>query len=178
MRRPPRASALVAVLSSVLVVSACGDSDNGSGENGSAGKTRTDLVSPGQVKRYRDGTPERTVLRWWREAQFNNASGIVGLYARGADVTLDELNRQLAKAAPSFRGVPVIQEVEYDGNRAIVYLILRSKAKNPKGETVDVERPLAIKLERIRGHWRLSNNLYLEQVVARVDRARSKLRRK
>ena len=136
------------------------------------GKIR--LLRASDIRKFPKGSPERVLLRWWRQIQFNNAGGAVGFYDESAGVEVDELVRQLPKASAVFRGRPVIQDLDRNDERASVYLVVRQEAKTPDGDEVEIQRPVSITLLRVGDEWKIANNLFIEQLVAQAEGAKTK----
>jgi hypothetical protein len=161
-----RANRLAAILATLLVVPAiasCGGDDDDDGTTAEAQRT----VAAEDVGAFSRGTPERAVLEWWRHVQFRNAEGAHALYSEEADVTLDELSRQITYAASSFVGVPEIVDVDKGGGVATVYMTLQAPGSDAP------PRPLSANLREEEGAWVLRDNFLMEQQAARVARARA-----
>jgi hypothetical protein len=146
-----------------LAIGGCGDDDDD-------GPTATDAprtVAADDIAEFAQGTPERAVLEWWRHVQFRNAEGAHDLYSDDAEVTPEDLGRQITYAASSFVGVPEVVDVDKDGDLATVYMTLQAP------ESDAAPRPLSANLREEGGEWLLRDDFLMEQQVARVARARA-----
>jgi len=124
-------------------------------------------VGPEHLEEFGPGSPERTVLEWWRHVQYHNPDGAYDLYSDDADVSRDDVERQITFAASSFVGAPEIADVDRDGELATVYMTVQ-----PPGSD-SPPRPLSANLREEGSSWRLRDNALMQQQVGRVARARA-----
>lgn len=123
------------------------------------------LVSERDVARHPGGSPERTVLRWWRAMQYGDPATAAELYRAAAGITARDVQDDLSQVAGFFRRTyPRIQETSRAGSRAIVYLVAETASEDKRGKPVQVTRPVALPLVRSSGQWRLANALFVEQL--------------
>jgi hypothetical protein len=162
IRRIQRAAMLgAAVLFTALGVSACG---GGSSDSESA-STAESFVSAENLNRYEPGTPQRTVMQWWKAVQFGNATVVHHYYAPGKGPRLSALQRELAVASNQFAAIPTIDSAELRGNKDTLYLF----ATRPGSSAPP--RAMSVNLVRIDGRWGLADDQLLAQVVERVESA-------
>lgn len=166
MRR--RASALLALGACALTGCA------GIGGN-DAVKQRTtgpELLSKAQVQHYPAGSPARTVFEWWRSIQFDNPVTAARYYSTALGVTPKTLESQLqfGAGAQNLNAKPKLVEVDENGNRATVMVLLQNTVRNPNGRVDTSQTARAFNLVREQGTWKLAENLYLER-GARIQKA-------
>lgn len=118
------------------------------------------------IERYEAGTPQRTVVEWWREVQFKNARGAIDHYAPKVELTRTALGRQLLLAGNSFVGVPEIASVDDRGEKATIYATIERPGSDAP------PRNVAVNLVDVGGEWLLADNVPVEQVVSQVIQAR------
>jgi hypothetical protein len=159
--RAIRLAATLATVIAVPAIASCG------GDDDTTTTTAPRTVAAEDVGAFERGSPERAVLEWWRYVQFRNAEGAHALYSDEADVTLDDLSRQVTYAASSFVGVPEIVDVEQGDGLATVYMVLQAPGSDAP------PRPLSANLREEGGTWVLRDNVLMEQQAARVARARA-----
>lgn len=121
-------------------------------------------VSEAQISRSSRGSPERTVLEWWRDVQVNDPEHAVRLYADPP--TLPNLAGQFNFVAGRLAGSVEIVSVESEGNRAVV----RVRWSRPRGEV----RRVRLRLERDGGAWKLSDARFLDEMVAELQETGSR----
>lgn len=159
-----RRAALLIGLCATLVVSGCGDLGPDDPE---PTRQPSDTLTQKDIERLDSDSPARTVLSWWRALQFGNPGGAAELYAPTTGITAERLNNQLRYAPKYFNFLarPAVQGIKYRGPVATVSLLLRSTTEAANGREDVIERPLAVRLVRVNGRWRLTDNLYLERLV-------------
>jgi hypothetical protein len=81
-----RAKKLSVLLLATLALASCGGQDR-SGELTTNTKA-LQIVSPADVGRQPVGSPQRAVLRWWRQMQFRNISQSLAAFTPGARAQL------------------------------------------------------------------------------------------
>jgi hypothetical protein len=168
--RPYRMRRSPATLLAVAAVLGAGCGFGGDGEvtervQQPALLTRTD------VERQPVGSPQRTMLEWWRTLQFDNPIVAAGFYSRKLGITPSVLESQLQFGAGALGLVqrPKLVEVERHGNRAVVFALLENKSDNPNGRVDTVRTARSFNLVREGDKWKLAENLYLER-QARIQR--------
>lgn len=142
----------------VLVgMAGCGDgsADNGGGEEIGVG------VVPAQVESAPAGTPQRTVLEWWRYVQVNDPEQARRLYL--APPTLPNLAGQFNFVAGRLDGTVRIASVEQRGDRASVHV--RWRPENGKA------RRVTLRLGDDGAAWKLLDTRFLDAMVAELQRA-------
>jgi len=163
LRRDGRVAPVMALtVLAMFAIASCGGDDDGT--------TTTDAprtVTSEDLAAFPGDTPERAILEWWRHVQFRNADGAHALYSDEADVSRDDLSRQITFAASSFVGVPEVVDVDKGGGLATVYMVLQAPGSDVP------PRPLSANLREERGEWLLRDDFLMEQQAARVARARS-----
>jgi hypothetical protein len=156
-----RLAVLLAMALAAPALASCGDDDD------AATTEAPRTITADDVRAVERDSPERAVLEWWRYVQFQNSEGAYALYADDADVTLDDVARQITYAASSFVGVPEIVDVEKSDGLATVYMTLQAPGSDAP------PRPLSANLREEGGDWVLRDNALMDQQAARVARARA-----
>lgn len=160
-RRRSRSS--LAVLVAALLLSglaACGDSSDSEATSRDA-----EYVTPERVERYEQGTPQRTVLEWWKAVQFANPAAVHRYYAAHRGPTVALLQHRLAVASNQFAGIPVFDSAQVQGKRATVYFFWTHPGTSAPARAVSVN------LMRTPTGWALADDQLLGQVVERVETA-------
>src|SRR5215216_6092833 len=97
----------------------------GSGSSDSDGtSTVADYVAAQDLGQYEPGTPQRTVLQWWKAVQFGNPSVVHRYYAPGMGPGVRNLQRELAAASSQFAGIPTFNSAEMHKGRATLYFFV------------------------------------------------------
>jgi hypothetical protein len=139
----------------------CGSGSSGSDSTSTVGN----YVAAKNLSKYKPGTPQRTVLQWWKAVQFGNPSVARSYYAPGMGPGLGNLQRELAAASNQFSGIPTFNSAEIHKGRATLYFfVTRPESSTPP-------RPVSINLVNEGGEWDLADDQLLSQVVERVNRA-------
>ena len=152
----------VAMLLAAFGLLGCGSGSGGSDSISTVGN----YVGARDLSRYKPGTPQRTVLQWWKAVQFGNPSIVHSYYAPGTGPGLHDLQRELAAASNQFSGIPTFNSAEIHNHRATLYFfVTRPESSAPP-------RPVSINLVDKGGEWGLADDQLLSQVVERVNRAK------
>jgi hypothetical protein len=139
----------------------CGSGSGGSDSTSTVGS----YVGASDLDQYKSGTPQRTVLQWWKAVQFGNPSVVHSYYAPGAGPDLHHLQHELAAASNQFSGIPNFNSAEIHNGRATLYFfVTRPESSTPA-------RPVSVNLVNSSGKWGLADDQLLSQVVERVNRA-------
>jgi hypothetical protein len=157
-----RALCLGAAIGLALALGACG------GSSGSDSSSTVGYVGAADLSKYKDGTPQRTVLSWWKAVQFGNASIARSYYAPRAAPPPAELQRELAAASNQFTGVPDFSSVEANAGKATLYFFVSRPGSSAP------PRAASINLTRTAAGWRLADDEVLSQVVERVEASQSR----
>jgi hypothetical protein len=139
------------------------------------------LVSKRQIDRYAPGSPERTVLEWWRALQFNSAPAAFTYYAPSAGVTEKRLDRQLTELGPGTLGLRSrlrVDGVMRHGQGATVLAILTRALRHPNGRIDLNRRTQSFELVRVHGGWRLADNSYIDNILRYVKLAEANREKK
>jgi hypothetical protein len=126
---------------------------------------------------YPVGSSVRSLLAWWRSAQFADVTGVNAGYAESVRHNLEaagnepEVVSYFAGAIRSAR--PSIIDVERDGSFAVVYS--RILFRQPIGLTryVVVSVPHAFRLVREQGRWVLADDTYMETSLPKSLRTKT-----
>jgi hypothetical protein len=143
-----------------LALLGCGSGSGGSDSVATVGN----YVAAKDLSQYKPGTPQRTVLQWWKAVQFGNPSVVHSYYAPGTGPGLRNLQRELAAASNQFSGIPTFNSAEIHKGRATLYFFVTRPDSVPP-------RPVSVNLVNKGGEWGLADDQLLSQVVERVDRA-------
>jgi hypothetical protein len=154
---------LLVALGLSAAISACGDL---------GGRYRgSELVPPRTVdrralERYPTGSPERTVLGWYRALQRGDDAAAGRYYTarpRGVVATPGGLRRLLAGMGPFVDRVglgPISVDSVRPGSATVVtYLRVRWEAQNGRAE--ELRMPQAFTLTGTRGRWRFADTYFL-----------------
>jgi hypothetical protein len=151
----------VAMLLAALGLLGCGSGSTDSDTTSTVGN----YVGARNLNQYKRGTPQRTVLQWWKAVQFGNPSVVHSYYAPGAGPGLHDLQRELAAASNQFSGIPNFNSAEiHKGTATLYFFVTRPESSTPP-------RPVSINLVNKDGEWGLADDQLLSQVVERVNRA-------
>jgi hypothetical protein len=151
---------VAAALVAALALSACGSSS--SADSSTASET---YVSSYDLTKYKQGTPERTVMEWWKAVQFANTAQARTYYAQKMGPTHAVLQSELSTASNQFTGIPTFSSAEVHGDRATLYFF----AARPGSSAPP--RALSVNLVKKNGKWGLADDQLLAQVVERVRAA-------
>lgn len=157
----------------LLVLPACGDLG---GDRKGVQALPADRIQEDAVERYATGTPERTVLEWFRALQGGETQRAAGFYSAGLAVDDQQIARERRSAARFFRRFSMLGVVDVwrAADRATVFTEIAARWAAPNGRGQDVRRPQAFTLVREGGGWRLADDLFLdtarELVVRRPKR--------
>jgi hypothetical protein len=150
-----------------MILTASGILGCGSGSGGSdSTSTVGNYVGSRDLNQYKPGTPQRTVLQWWKAVQFGNPSVVHRYYAPGMGPGLHQLQRELAAASNQFSGIPTFNSAEIHQGTATLYFFVT------RPESSTAPRPVSINLVDKGGAWSLADDQVLSQMVERVNRAK------
>ena len=155
-------TALLPALLAVVVLAGCGELGELSGRI-----EQPQIVTREQLARYPAGSPERTVLLWWRALQFNSPELAARYYSRDLKLTTADLEEQL-KLGPDFldlkAGLRMVGTDE-SGDTATILALRRRVLQYPNGRADEVRVPMAFNLRREGGEWKLANNRYIDRAL-------------
>lgn len=154
-----------AVLGAAAALAAFGLGACGSSSSSDSTSTVGNYVAAGNLSQYKPGTPQRTVLQWWKAVQFGNPTLVNSFYAPGMGPGLHHLQRELATASNQFAGIPSFKSAEVHGNKATLYFFVTRPGSDAP------PRPASINLVKAGGEWGLADDQLLAQVVERVKQA-------
>ena len=158
-----RATALACAFASAALLAA------GCGSEPPATVSRSAFLLPlSAVRHLPAGSPQRSLLAWWRALQSGDRAGVRAALPRGAEGALANLP---ALASVGVRLRPSIVDVERHGRRAVVYteMVVRRPIGTPRLAPA-VRIPQAFALERRGGRWRLRDAYPLDRLVRAVLR--------
>jgi hypothetical protein len=152
-----RSTALLLFAVVLLGVGGCGDSstDTGGGEEIGVG------IAEARIETAPAGTPQRTVLEWWRDVQVNDPEHARALYLE--QPTLADLAGQFNLAAGRLDGSVEVVSVKRQGDRALVHADWRPETGKA--------RRVTLSLGRDGGAWKLLDPRFLNVIVAKIQRA-------
>lgn len=159
-------TALVPALLAVVALAGCGELGELRGRI-----EQPQIVTKQQLARYPAGSPERTVLLWWRALQFNSPELASRYYASDLKLTPARLEEQL-KLGPDFLDLkaglrPV--DVDESGDSATILALRERVLQYPNGRDDRVRVPMAFNLIRESGEWRLANNRYIDRALENAE---------
>lgn len=134
------------------------------------------ILSAQQVDAAKAGTPDRTVLSWWRYMQYRSASNALLLFTPSLQAVLMQdtsyQNAVYSLFGPWLAHVqPTITSVSQSHNRATVYV--RGRVAQASGRTVaqsgDVY--IGIALTHGSGGWQISDDSFFNGQVAVLEQA-------
>jgi hypothetical protein len=150
----------MAALLSALALTGCGGTSNADSST-----TTSAYVTTHDLSQYKPGTPERTVLEWWKAVQFGNTTLAHRYYAPELGPPVAVLQGELATASNQFTGIPTFHSAEVQGDKATLYFFAaRPGSSSPA-------RAASVNLIKQNGHWVLADDQLLAQVVERVKAA-------
>jgi len=158
-------------VAAALALASCG-TDTGVAPQPVDNSATLSLVSRAEIVRTPPNSPQRTVLTWWRLAQFTVVHDSIALFTHAAQAQLrkaDYAGVLVDFVGPWIRnGRPQVQRVEYPTRRhALVFM--RTVFREPISlDLFHVEAtPLALSLDLTRHGWRLSDPTWV------IDRGKS-----
>jgi hypothetical protein len=122
------------------------------------------VVSSQQVDRQPAGSPQRAVLEWWRALQYRNPVEAARYYSADQHMTVKRMAKYIKPADPALVQRPKLVDAEISGNGAIVRLMLDQMTKNANGRVDHERKAQAFNLVHEHGEWKLSDNLYLDEI--------------
>ena len=173
LARVPRHAFHAALVLVLLVLSGCGDLG---GDRKGVQALSAERVEAYAVERYATGTPERTVLEWFRALQGGEAQRAARFYSAGLAVDEQQIARERRSAARFFDRFSMLGVVDVwrSAGRATVFTEIAARWAAPNGRGQEVRRPQAFTLVREGDGWRLADDLFLdtarELVVERPKR--------
>jgi hypothetical protein len=157
-----RATGLAAVLA-VATVTGCADIGT---KDETERVQQPQLVHQAEIDRYPKGSPAWTLLAWWRALQFNAPANAVAFYDSRVPVTKQVLQQQLlAGPALGLNDRPRVFDVDEQGDKATVYVLLAHVVRNPNGRNDETRTPRAFNLVRDGGEWKLADNEYIAHTL-------------
>jgi len=169
MRRSLRLATVLATVA--FTVGAAGCAGLGSDEEVPERVTGPALVTKAQLARLAPDSPARVVFEWWRALQFDNAIAATKYYARDVGMTVDKLDRDLSLGASGLglTARPRLVEVDENGDKATVLLLLEQLTPRPNGRVDKLQTARGFNMVRENGEWKLAENRYLAR-AARIQR--------
>jgi hypothetical protein len=180
VRRQTLAALLAAAALGVAaaVVGSCGGI--GSDDQVTERLAEPNVLRTKRLDRVPAGTPQETVMRWWRALQFDNAGDASRYYARSLGLTPTKLDRQLQGTVGvlNLGAIPRLVDVDVEGNRATVQVFLERQDRKPNGRLDRVSTARSFNLVRERGEWKLADNLYVERGIRAAKQFTAALKRR
>jgi hypothetical protein len=131
------------------------------------------LVTREEIESLPEGSPERTLLTWWRHAQFAELTGYLSYFAEDVREELEDsesIRKQLPRFASSITlAKPEILEVERDGDRATIFTIVHFRVPVGLTRFISTKRPQGFALVRENGEWRFLDDLFVETIAGQVE---------
>jgi hypothetical protein len=158
--------AFVTGLLALVALGGCGDLGQLSGR-----VEQPQLVTKGDLAEYPADSPQHTALAWWRALQFGSPELAAGYYSDSSKVTPASLDRQL-RVGPELLDLRArlrVVDVIRRGDRASVLAMRTRVLQYPNGRTDRVRIPQTINLRRESGHWRLTDNRYIERTLSKIE---------
>lgn len=155
-------TALVPIVLAVVALVGCGELGELRGRI-----EQPQIVTKQQLARYPAGSPERTVLLWWRALQFNSPELASRYYVSDLKLTPAKLEEQL-KLGPDFLDLKAglrLMDVDESGSSATILALRNRVLQYPNGREDRVRVPMAFNLRRESGEWRLANNRYIDRAL-------------
>lgn len=125
------------------------------------------LVTPDEIVAAGDG-PAGTILRWWRDIQFNASPTVVAsYYSPAAHVSAKTLKTQLKLVGYLIvTNTPRILDVQDDGHQARVFALIGHGDPNASYSSVGTtSSPRVMVLTRVGPRWLLADNRLLADDV-------------
>jgi hypothetical protein len=154
---PVRAKFLTSalLLVALLLLGGCGGGSNDSSGGGDVTSAPAE-VSEKQIAKVRAGTPQRTVLEWWRDVQHNDPEHARNLYA--TPPPLPDLAGQFNFVAGWLDGSVEIVAAKRKGEQTVV----TARWVADRGEP----RQVTLRLAEDGGEWKLLHARFLDAMVA------------
>lgn len=152
-------------VAAVLLLSGCGSASGDQG--GDTPSTPQDLLlTQAQIKAVDPHTPARALLSWWQALQFDDTRSALKFYVPGI-TTESRLGAQLQVAGPPVLAKPEVEQIKFDGKRALIYAVIVS-ATTTKANQIDtiVRRPTTLRMIKKDGRWLFTDNTFLAQRAA------------
>jgi hypothetical protein len=176
-----RSSATVSLIGlSLILLAGCGSSGNDTSSSSvpplpQARDLSAMVLTSDDVNRAPAGSPNRTLLTWWRAVQFRDIPSAKQEYANGVDV--GDLEHQIASLSPPLSASrPSVVDTSETGNAAKLYVIVQTLPLGATGavrggRTRAVETPVVFRLVKQGDTWKLADNSYLDQRTRAQDAA-------
>ncbi len=175
LRRYRREVAFLAV-ALAATVPGCGSDDDRVDPEVVGNKKTLSVVSPEMIAKAPPGSPQRTVLRWWRLMQYRAAPGALKLFTPEVQARLRKTPYEATvycDFGPWLKHVrPKISGVDRKGGEAIVTLDI--VIRQPVGpelyrQSADL---VGMSLRRTRRGWRIADTTFFvrQSLVLRKDR--------
>jgi hypothetical protein len=123
-------------------------------------------VTAADIQRWPAGSPEQTLMIWWRAIQYNDLTDYLNLLSGPVFLQRTHDNKARTELPPVsgslVRSKPEITNVEITGTTATV--ITQIATREPVGTTAFVvnRSPQAFAMVKDQGVWRLADDLYVE----------------
>lgn len=119
------------------------------------------------VARYPAGTPQRTVLEWFRALQARDIERATAFYAPEARISPNVILFERVAGSRYFAQaqLPRIIGTSTAGTHATVFTVIDFRWSAPDGRGAVYFRPQAFELQRRRGVWQLADNYFLESTA-------------
>jgi hypothetical protein len=123
------------------------------------------LLTPADIRRQPEDSPQAALMEWWRSIQYNDFDGYANALVaplRAQREASDRARRDLTLASGELiRSQPEIADVREDGNETTIYT--RIETRQPVGATrfTTSSSPQAFTLVREGGEWRIADDFYV-----------------
>jgi hypothetical protein len=135
----------------------------------------SNLVSAAEINAMPAGSPQRTLLQWWRYIQYNELTDFVSLLAtplRQQQIRSGQAAADVAGASGALNSArPHITQVTYNGDRATIFTQIVIRQAVGATRYVQVRTPQAFALVRQGGAWRMADDLYVQLQAETANRA-------
>jgi hypothetical protein len=159
--RRPRAVAVAAALA-LFAVAGCGGGDPPPPGTPSAAN---DLVTLAKIDEQKPGSPEKALLQWWMDIQYNNLGGYLGGMAtplrhqREADPRTR--HNLLLVSGDSIRSQPKVEDSRRNAGTATLYTQVQTRQPVGASRFTTSNTPQAFTLVRENGQWKIVDDAYV-----------------
>jgi len=191
-RRRARARDALFVLVALALLPSCGGA--GKSPRRSVPGAAEQLLTPADVNRYPEGSPERALLAWWRAAQYDNLTRYLESFdapmravlrrSPKAELALSYFSNAIRTARPKILDVdhaPITGEQgpagrRNSGERVTVYTKIEFRRPVGVANFVVTDIPRAFEMINHSGRWLLLDDGFVQQTVIDAFRRKASLK--
>jgi hypothetical protein len=155
---------LCAVAAAVALIAAagCGGGDPPPPGTPSAAN---DLVTLAKIDGQQPGSPEKALLQWWMDIQYNNLEGyldgMAGPLRRTREADPRTRHSLLLVSGDSIRSQPKFEDSRRDAGTATLYTQVQTRQPVGASRFTTSDTPQAFTLVRENGQWKVADDAYV-----------------